>query len=415
MLPGDKDDVTSSAAPKSYKLLSGADNSFGRQIRPVLFLVFIFLINFTARVVLSPLLPVIEQELEVSHARAGSLFFFTSVGYLLGLLSSGIFASRLTHRRIIVVSSAGVGITLLAVSAAPGLWSICTALFGVGFAAGLYMPSAIATITSVVDRRHWGKAIAVHELAPNLAFFISPFVAELFLPWPGWRGAMGFLALLSFAASFSFGRLVKGGDFSGEPPGAVVFAALLRTPSFWLMIVLFGLGVSSTIGIYAMLPLYLITERHITPSWANTLVALSRAHGPILGLVGGWASDKLGAKQTIVISLGFTGILTILVGSLTDFWLSAAVLLQPLLAVWFFPAAFAAVAMITSSRARNVAVSLSVPFGFIIGGGLVPVFIGYTGDAGSFAVGIVLTGAVIAGGGILALLLKSSENGASSR
>ena len=102
------------------------------------------------------------------------------------------------------------------------------------------------------------------------------------------------------------------------------------------------------------------------------------------------------------------------VGLLTDFWLCAVVLLQPLLAVWFFPAAFAAVAMITSSRARNVAVSLSVPFGFIIGGGVIPVFIGYTGDAGSFAVGIVFTGAVIAGGGVLALLLKLTENGAPS-
>lgn len=145
------------------------------------------------------------------------------------------------------------------------------------------------------------------------------------------------------------------------------------------------------------------------------VVALSRAHGPILGLLGGWASDKLGAKQTIVISLGFTRILTILVGSLTDFWLSAVVLLQPLLAVWFFPAAFAAVAMITSSRARNVAVSLSVPFGFIIGGGLIPVLIGYTGDAGSFAHGIVLTGALIAGGGMLAWLLKLPDSGVSGR
>ena len=80
------------------------------------------------------------------------------------------------------------------------------------------------------------------------------------------------------------------------------------------MVVLFGLGVSSTVGVYAMLPLYLVTERDVEPSWANTIVALSRSHGPILGLLGGWASDKLGAKQTIVISLGFTGVVTLLLG-----------------------------------------------------------------------------------------------------
>ena len=35
----------------------------------------------------------------------------------------------------------------------------------------------------------------------------------------------------------------------------------MRTPAFWIMLMLFGLGVSSTVGIYAMLPLYLVSER----------------------------------------------------------------------------------------------------------------------------------------------------------
>src|SRR5258707_2983860 len=56
--------------------------------------------------------------------------------------------------------------------------------------------------------------------------------------------------------------------------------------------------------------LYLVAERHLEPSWANTIVAFSRFHGPILGLLGGWASDRLGAKQTIAISLAFTGVFT---------------------------------------------------------------------------------------------------------
>jgi NNP family nitrate/nitrite transporter-like MFS transporter len=172
------------------------------------------------------------------------------------------------------------------------------------------------------------------------------------------------------------------------------------------MVILFGLGVSSTVGVYAMLPLYLVAERQLEASWANTIVALSRSHGPILGLLGGWASDKLGAKQTIVISLMFTGVLTMLLGVIPNRLLSPVVLFQPLLAVWFFPAAFAAIAMITVPSARNLAVSFSVPFGFAIGGGAIPTFIGAMGDAGSFANGFTFTGALIAIGGAVALLLK---------
>jgi MFS transporter, NNP family, nitrate/nitrite transporter len=111
----------------------------------------------------------------------------------------------------------------------------------------------------------------------------------------------------------------------------------------------------------------------------------------------------------MIISLGFTGITTLLLGLLSDAGLGAVVLVQPLVAVWFFPAAFAAIAMITPPNARNLAVSFSVPFGFLIGGGLIPTMIGAMGDAGSFAVGFVITGALIFSGGLLALTLKLPE------
>lgn len=380
--------------------------SLRAQLSPVFFLTGIFLLNFMSRIILSPLLPTIEKELAISHSQAGFFFFLTSGGYLVGLLFSGLLASRATHRLAIIVSIAGVGFAMLTVALATSLWLMRCGLFGVVFAAGLYMPSAIATITSLIDRRHWGKAISVHELAPNLAFFISPFVAELFLRWSSWRAALGGLGLLSLVASVTFIWLGRGGGFPGESPFSNAFGALVRAPAFWLMVVLFGLGVSSTIGVYAMLPLYLVTERHVEPSWANTIVALSRSYGPMLGLLGGWASDKLGAKQTIVISLVFTGAATLLLGPLSDHWLSVAVLFQPLLAVWFFPAAFAAIAMITPPNARNLAVAFAVPFGFLIGGGAIPNFIGAMGDAGSFATGFILTGALISSGGILGLFLK---------
>lgn len=379
---------------------------FNAQLRPVFFLTVIFFLNFAARIILSPLLPTIEKELAISHSQSGFLFFLSSSGYLGGLLSSGFVASRATHRRMIVVSGAGVGAALWVIATGNELWTMRGGLLALGFAAGLYMPSAIATITAGVDRRHWGKAIAVHELAPNLAFFASPFIAELFLAQWNWRAALGVLGGLSIFASASFGRFGRGGDFPGESPLSSALGELLRSPALWLMVALFGLGVSSTVGVYAMLPLYLVAERRLDPSWANAIVALSRAHGPVLGLLGGWASDKLGAKRTIVISLGFTGIVTLLLGILTDRWLSWAVLLQPLLAVWFFPAAFAAIAAITPPHARNLAVALSVPFGFVIGGGAIPTLIGAMGDAGSFATGLVITGALISAGALLAATLR---------
>jgi NNP family nitrate/nitrite transporter-like MFS transporter len=333
---------------------------------------------------------------------------------LVGLLGSAILASHSTHKLTIVISSSGVGLALLLVCLADSLWPIRLGLLALGFAAGLYMPSAIATITSLVAQPHWGKAIAVHELAPNVAFFLAPFLAELFLNFSTWRLALGFLGLASLCLSLGFMRFGRGGEFAGESPASGAFGVLLRMPAFWLMIVMFGFGVGSTVGVYAMLPLYLVNERHMDSTWANTIVAFSRSYGPLSGLLGGWVSDKLGPKRTMVISLISTGLITLLLGPAPTDWLSAVVLLQPMFAVWFFPAGFAALAMITPAKARNLSVGFTVPFGFLIGGGAIPTLIGLTGDSGSFARGYMITGTMILLSGVLAFLLKVPESRANT-
>ncbi|HET8563511.1 MAG TPA: MFS transporter, partial [Candidatus Binatia bacterium] len=247
----------------SVEANAGADeqpkrlDGFWPHLGPVLFLTLIFLINFTGRIIFSPLLPTIEKELQISHSQAGFFFFLISLGYFVGLLGSGFLASRFTHKITIVVSTGGVGLALVAVASTNSLWAIRLGLSGLGFAAGLYMPSAVATITSLIDRRHWGKAIAVHEVAPNVAFFAAPFLAELFLKWASWRIALGLLGTTSLILSLVFARSGKGGDFPGESPTSNAVRILLSAPSFWLMLLLFGLGISSTLGIFAMLPLYL--------------------------------------------------------------------------------------------------------------------------------------------------------------
>jgi NNP family nitrate/nitrite transporter-like MFS transporter len=380
------------------------------QFGPVVFLAVIFFINFIARIILSPLLPTIENELGISHRQAGSFFFLISAGYVIGLVGSGFLASQSSHRITIVISTAGVGLALLGISVVSSLWAVRLGFFGLGFAGGLYIPSAIATITSLVERSHWGKAIAVHELAPNLAFFAGPFFAILFLNWSTWRSALSTLGVAALIASFAYFRFGRGGEFAGESPFSSAFGLLIHSASFWIMAVLFGLGVSSTIGVYAMLPLYLVSERQVDSSWANTVVALSRFYGPFLGVLGGWVSDRLGPKLTMVMSLTCTGIVTLLVGLVSSAWISIVVLFQPLLAVWFFPAAFAVLAATTPAATRNIAVAFTIPFGYLIGGGLIPSFIGIMGDADSFARGFIMTGTLIILGGALALWLRLPAN-----
>jgi NNP family nitrate/nitrite transporter-like MFS transporter len=379
-------------------------------VTPIFFLALLFFLSFTARIILAPFLPVIERDLGITHSEAGFFFFLVSAGYFFALIGSGFVSSLVTHRQTIGLSCAFTGLALLVISYASGVWLIRFGLILLGAATGLYMPSAVATITSLIDSSHWGKALAIHEIAPNLAFIFAPIIAEFFLRSSSWRAALGLLGALSIIAAFLFVLWGRGGEFPGESPASASFKALLGEPSVWLMATLFGLGVSSTLGIFSMLPLYLVSERQMEQSWVNTLVALSRVSGPFMVFGAGWASDRLGPRQTIAVTLILTGAATLALGLAPTPWIVLSIFIQPALAVCFFPAAFAALAAIAPAGSRNVVVSFTVPFGFLLGGGGAPALIGVMGDAGSFAVGVAAVGFLILAGGALAFALRIPQD-----
>ena len=380
--------------------------SLKSQVMPLLVMTGIFFLNFIARIILAPLMPTIELDLGISHAEAGSLFLLISLGYFASLLGSGFFSARFTHRKTIIFSSIFLGITLLAVSFSDTLCEIRIGCIIIGLATGLYLPSGISTLTSLVRSEDWGKAIAIHELAPNISFLAAPLISEALLVWFTWRNILALLGLASLFVGLVFVRFGKGGDFPGESLSPSNVKSLLREPSFWIMIVFFSLGISGSLGIYTMLPLYLVSERGMTQSWANYLVALSRVSGLGVAFLSGMVTDKLGPKVALRGVLLFTGFLTLLLGIVPGSWVVLIIFLQPLIAICFGPPGFAALSRIGPPSVRNISVSLVVPFGFLIGGGAIPTGIGIFGDMFSFDLGIALVGIIIMGGFILLRYLR---------
>ena len=88
---------------------------------PLLFLSGLLYLNFTSRVILGPLLPLLEADLGLGHGAAGSFFFFQATGYTLGLLAAGVTAWHLAHHGTIVLSALVLGLSLLTLSWAPSL------------------------------------------------------------------------------------------------------------------------------------------------------------------------------------------------------------------------------------------------------------------------------------------------------
>jgi NNP family nitrate/nitrite transporter-like MFS transporter len=379
------------------------------QMGPLFFLVGIFFLNFLARVILSPLMPTVEKDLNIGHGEAGSLFLLISLGYCVGLLASGFVSSRLSHRKTIFLSSIAVGFGLMIVSISHNLWAIRSGLIFLGMAAGFYLPSGIATVTELVRPEHWGKAIAIHELAPNLGFLIAPLLAEALLGLFSWRGVLSLAGIGSIIAGAVFIFWGRGGTFPGEAPDLKTLRSILGEPSFWILLVLFSLGIGASFGVYSMIPLYLVSEKGMERTWANTLLGLSRISTLVIVLLSGWVTDRLGARQTLKAVFLANGLATMILGVVSRSWIVILLFIQPMIATCFFPAGFAALSRMGSPRIKNIAVSFTASLGMLLGGGAIPAGIGLFGELGSFSLGFILLGGLLLVGVVLVQFLKFSN------
>ncbi|MCB2192527.1 MAG: MFS transporter [Deltaproteobacteria bacterium] len=382
--------------------------AFTQRLGPLGFITGIFLLNFMGRVSLAPLMPNIETQLGLNHVQAGMLFLFMSVGYFVAVFSSGMVSQRLTHRRVILISALSVGTMLCLATLAQGLYTLGAVCLGLGLSAGLYLPSGVAALTSFVRSTDWGKAMAMHEMAPNGGMIMAPLIAELLLEGLTWRGVLALIGGASLILGLVYARRGKGGEEPGTAPSPKAVAELLRLPAVWLMVVFFSLAIGASLGIYTMLPLYLVTEKGFDQGWANLMLSASRVPGLVLAFGAGWAHDRFGARASLLTIFSATGLATLVLGMSSDWLLVVAVFVQPAVTVCFFPVGFAALSLVAPAHLRGVAVSVATPLAFMLGAGALPAFLGWMGEHYSFGTGIAVFAGLVWLGGALALALRPS-------
>lgn len=382
---------------------------FRSVIGKIIFLTLLFFLSFISRFIFAPLLPSISRELGITTTQAGSIFLFGSLGVAIGALGSGFLSSRINHKGSLLVSILGAGFVLFVCTLSDALYGIQSAMLFLGIAAGFNLPSNMAVITAIVSRQDWGKALAVQQTGPPLSLILGPLLSALLLPWMSWRMILACIATIAIISGLALSRYKGLGDFPGDQPGYSNIRMVLSKKSFWIMISLFALGIGGHVGLYTMLPLYLINEHGFGYEFANTMVGLAQVSTFFMTFFGGWLSDRLGEKRTIVVFLVITGGLTILLGVLSGDWLKIVVFLEPAVAVCFFPAAFAALSRTVQPNLRSLATSWTTPIAFTIGGGLFPAALGYMGQVFSIGAGIAIFGILMILGSSLVLFLDLLE------
>jgi NNP family nitrate/nitrite transporter-like MFS transporter len=368
---------------------------FRAALPAVLFVTAIFFLNFLSRVILAPIMPEIQADLGFAHTGAGVLFMALGAGNALGLLLSSFLSRAVNHRRTVGISALIVGACALVTPLAQDYAWLLAALFTLGVSVGFYLPSGIATIFSLIRKEDWGKSMAVHELAPNLAYVAAPLLAEAVLLCFDWRAALQLLGAAQLCLGLWFLRSGKGGEFPGTVPGPLVVMQIVRRPVFWVIVLFFCLGVCASVGPYSMLPLYLADAHGYSRETANTLLSESRVLACFAPFVAGWITDRWGARPAIFLFLLLTGSALIALGLASGVPLTVVVLLQPMCSVFMFAPGFTVLSTVFPPEHRTVAVALMGPINALVGIGIAPIFLGAMGDAGRFDHGFMILGCAL--------------------
>ena len=361
----------------------------GKGLLFLLLLWFIWFMNFTGRTIFSPILPLLEDEFVVSHAKASSIYLFVSAGYALSLFFSGFVSVVLGSRKAITV---GLSLSALIFFIIPlvkvfSLFYVCT--FGLGMTTGLYLPSVIPIITEYYDEKVWGKTIAIHDSATSFSFFCAPFIVVSVLLFMPWRGIFVLMGLAYVMGAIGFYFVCE--EVQVHKRTRYFITSIFRRKSLWLMWALWIFAAAANFGVYLVIPLYLTKELFMDIGHANTIFGLSRLGGVLIAVSAGFFVDRFSLKKTMLGFMFATGILTMLLAVRTG-WMEVRLFLQAAISIGFFPMSLVAASRMFDAETRAQATGFVVTGGVIFGMGLVPYLLGLAGDFISFRFGIMVLG-----------------------
>jgi MFS family permease len=374
-----------------------------------LFPLFIFwclwFLSYSTRSAFSPILPLVEDSLSLSHGEAGGLFTSLAIGYCLTLLIANRLASAWGFKKTVVIGFVGIFLVFLGFQWTESYLSFHILFFLLGAATGTYLPSILPIITETYHHKDWGKAIGFHDSAASLSIFAVPILIAFGMNYLSWKKLLLILGIVSLILPIYFWKVSIEPKHEMSRQGGR-YVDLLRKRTTWIMGILWVFASASCIGVYSILPLYLIKGRGIDFGVANTLFGISRIGGVFASIFIGFLIDRYGYRRMLILSQLTAGMSTIGLSLASTLPLiMIALVLQATLSLTFFPAGLATLSKVTPLSELSLTIGVCVSFGVIFGTGVSPFLLGLTADYLNFQTGIFWLGVLTTFSSLLVRLL----------
>ena len=279
---------------------------------------------------LTPLLPFIRNDFNLTYTQAGWLVSAFNLSYGIGNLPAGWLADRIGPRLVLTIGVAGVALAGLFVGLSPNFILLTVFLVLMGIAGGGYHPSAAPLVSASAKPQNRGRALGLHQIGGSVSFFVAPLIAAGIASALGWRGTFIAVAVPTLAFGIVFYLLL--GRLQGISPanntGNINKQKDINQnenlpPQCHLrrLITVLVMGIASMVLIYStasFIPLFAVDNYGISKGAAAAMIALYFSGGLWAGPLGGYLSDRIGRIPMILV-VGLIGAPAIFLLNLAPF------------------------------------------------------------------------------------------------
>jgi predicted MFS family arabinose efflux permease len=321
---------------------------------------------------IAAILPSIAQSLDTSIQAAGQLVTVFAITYA---VSSPLLTALTAHwprRRLLIVSLAGFVVANLIAAMAPGYWSLAAARVLLAITAGLYVPNANATAGILAPPAFRGRALAIINGGLSVAVILGVPAGAFVGTHLGWRMTFVAVAVLSaIALLVLIVRLPREID-AGAPAGLAARLAVVRMPGVLPILATTTIWTTGAISVYTYASPFLTYATGLSSDRVGLILMLWGVSAMTGVMLGGYASDRLGARRAVGIALpvlaaSFMGLTTVAL-----LWGPHALpFVLPLVVTWglgawgFFPPHQARLVNVVGLLHTPVALSLNASFMYL--------------------------------------------------
>ena len=267
-----------------------------------------FFATMFARVAISPVVPNVEEQFDVSTGMVGLALTGMWAAYGLSQFPSGVLGDRIGDRRVMLIATSLTALCVLLVALAPTFWLFATFVVLLGAGAGLHYTVATTYLTRLFENT--GRAIGIHVAGGPLAGVLAPVVVAAVAVRYGWRPALLIAVAIALPATVLLWWFVRPtAPRQPDRPMRERFEAgslsrLLSRPEIAYTTLLAVLATFVWQATTSFLPTLLAVHHGFSIPAAGLLFSVYFAVQGVLVPGIGWASDRFGRDRVLVLVLG---------------------------------------------------------------------------------------------------------------